>query len=98
MKHYSFIKSIIGILLILSICSCGGPDTTNRYKETVQYTEKSRFFVLHLPNDQEISNFEILVDKETRVQYLFFRDTYQCGLTPLLDKDGNITFYKGEIK
>ncbi len=96
MKHYSFIKSIIGILLILSINSCGGPDTTK--KETVQYTEKSRFFVLHLPNDQEVSNFEILVDKETRVQYLFFRDFYQCGLTPLLDKDGNITFYEGEIK
>ncbi len=93
MKHYSFIKSIIGILLILSICSCGGPE-----KETVQHTEKSRFFVLHLPNDQEISDFEILVDKETRVQYLFFRDFYQCGLTPLLDKDGNITFYEGEIK
>ena len=95
MKH-SFIKSIIGILLILSICSCGGPDTTK--KETVQHTGKSRFFVLHLPNDQEISDFEILVDKETRVQYLFFRDIHQCGLTPLLDKDGNITFYEGEIK
>lgn len=96
MKHYSFIKFIIGILLILSINSCGSPDITK--KETVQYTEKSRFFVLHLPNDQEVSNFEILVDKETRVQYLFFRDIHQCGLTPLLDKDGNITFYEGEIK
>jgi len=90
MKH-SFIKSIIGILLILSICSCGGP-------ETVPHTEKSRFFVLPLPYDKETSDFQILVDKETRVQYLIFRDLYQCGLTPLLDKDGNITFYEGEIK
>ena len=97
MKH-SFIKSITGILLILSICSCGGPEINKYDTSTVPHTEKSRFFVLHLPNDQEISDFEILVDKETRVQYLFFRDIHQCGLTPLLDKDGNITFYEGEIK
>ena len=95
MKH-SFIKSIIGILLILSICSCGGPDTTK--EENVQHTKESRFFVLSLPNDQEFSDFEILVDKETRVEYLFYRAPYECGLTPLLDKEGNITFYEGEIK
>ena len=93
-----FIKSIIGLLIFFSICSCGGPDTTKRFEENVQHTKESRFFVLYLPNDQESSDFEILVDKETRVEYLFYRAPYRCGLTPLLDKEGNITFYEGEIK
>ena len=31
---------------------------------------------------------EILVDKETGVNYLFRRDGYGGGLTVLLDKDG----------
>ena len=97
MKH-SFIKSIIGILLILSICSCGGPEINKYDTSTVPHTEKSRFFVLPLPYDKETSDFQILVDKETRVEYLFFQSGYQGALTPLLDKDGNITFYKGEIK
>lgn len=32
---------------------------------------------------------EILVDKETGVNYLYRRCGYSRGLTPLLDKDGN---------
>lgn len=30
----------------------------------------------------------ILRDKETGVQYLFYKEGYGGGLTPLLDKDG----------
>ncbi len=31
---------------------------------------------------------EIWVDKETGVNYLYFRQGYGAGLTPLLDKNG----------
>ena len=31
---------------------------------------------------------EILVDKETGVNYLFYANGYAGGLTPLLDRDG----------
>ncbi len=31
---------------------------------------------------------QILVDKETGVQYLFVKSGYGAGLTPLLDRDG----------
>ena len=37
-----------------------------------------------------ISAFEILVDKKTGVNYLFHQSGYAGGLTPLLDKDGNV--------
>jgi hypothetical protein len=33
---------------------------------------------------------EIWVDKETGVNYLYHQSGYSGGLTPLLDKDGNV--------
>lgn len=35
-----------------------------------------------------LETFEILVDKETGVNYLFRQNGYAGGLTPLLDRDG----------
>ncbi|MCI9595772.1 MAG: hypothetical protein HFE75_00455 [Firmicutes bacterium] len=32
---------------------------------------------------------QVLVDKETGVNYLMIKSGYGLGLTPLLDKDGN---------
>ena len=36
----------------------------------------------------KIDYVEILVDKETGVNYLYRQSGYSGGLTPLLDKDG----------
>ena len=36
----------------------------------------------------KLSVVEIWVDKETGVNYLYRKDGYSGGLTPLLDKDG----------
>ena len=33
---------------------------------------------------------EILVDKETGVNYIFYQSGYAGGLTPLLDRDGKV--------
>ncbi len=35
-----------------------------------------------------LETIEILVDKETGVNYLFRQNGYAGGLTPLLDRDG----------
>lgn len=45
-----------------------------------------------------MSTVEILVDKETGVNYLFRAGGYAGGLTPLLDSNGNvvITEYTSE--
>ncbi len=36
----------------------------------------------------KVSVIEIWVDRETGVNYIFRRDGYAGGMTPLLDKDG----------
>jgi len=35
-----------------------------------------------------LENIEIIVDKETGVNYMFYQSGYAGGLTPLLNKDG----------
>ena len=37
---------------------------------------------------QECGSLEILVDKDTGVNYLFYSSGYSGGMTVLLDKDG----------
>ena len=35
-----------------------------------------------------LSNYEIIIDQKTGVQYLWYQSGYAGGLTPLLDRDG----------
>lgn len=37
-----------------------------------------------------LTSTEILVDKETGVNYVFYQSGYAGGLTPLLDSHGNV--------
>ena len=39
---------------------------------------------------------QILVDKETGVNYLLWRSGYGAGMTPLLDADGKVIVSKAE--
>lgn len=41
---------------------------------------------------------EILVDKETGVNYLFFQAGYAGGVTPLLDENGNVVITREPYK
>jgi hypothetical protein len=45
-----------------------------------------------------LSGMEIWVDTETGVNYLFSFSGYAGGLTPLLDKDGNVVITPVEEK
>lgn len=52
--------------------------------------DKDRFVVIH-KEGSSLSNSgmrQILVDKETGVNYLFIISGYAAGITPLLDRDG----------
>lgn len=51
--------------------------------------KNSRFEVAYQEGDALIKGLKmVLVDKETRVNYLFVQSGYAGGLTPLLDADG----------
>lgn len=54
-----------------------------------------RFFVIesfYLPDEWE-DTFDVIVDRETKVQYLKYGD---YGITPLIDADGKPILYKDD--
>ena len=63
--------------------------------ESEEEKPKGRFFVIesyYLPDDWE-ETFDVIVDRETKVQYLRYED---YGITPLIDSDGKPILYKDE--
>ena len=57
---------------------------------------ESRFEVIHKEGSQfkDSGVRQILVDKETGVNYLLWSTGYAGGITPLLDSDGNVVVTK----
>ncbi len=49
--------------------------------------KKKRFVKIH--SEGSLSSFEIWVDTETGVNYLFHQSGYSGGMTVLLDRNGN---------
>lgn len=65
------------------------------YDESEEEKPKGRFFVIesyYLPDDWE-ETFDVIVDRQTKVQYLNYGD---YGITPLIDADGKPILYKDE--
>lgn len=54
---------------------------------------KERRFV-EIYKEGKLNGVKILEDSETGVQYLFAYDGYAGSITPLLDKEGNVTINK----
>lgn len=94
MEVSAFVLCIFMVLLMVK-SSLMEPDTTKYNEVTVPQTRESRFLILPLPYDKKNSEFGMLVDKQTRVEYLYHKT---CGsVTPLLDRKGNISYYNGKI-
>lgn len=62
-------------------------------------TKNTRFDVIYNQGNGLTSpNIQILVDKETGIQYLFTQSGYAGGLTPLLNADGTPVVTPGYTK
>ena len=47
-----------------------------------------RFTVIYQEGSEWNIKYQILLDRETGIQYLMAKSGYGAGLTPLLDRDG----------
>ena len=54
----------------------------------MEKSKHKRFEVVH--KQGTMTQFVVIVDKETGVNYLQIANGYAGGLTPLLDKNGNV--------
>ena len=92
----TILKGFVILIMLFSISSC----EYSQERPTIE-VEKGRFFFLYVDDGSSFTSFRILVDKETRIQYLIYVRTGDnasgVAMTPLLDKDGNVTYYEGEL-
>lgn len=79
---------VIVILLMLILSSCVTSDDPI-VVEDARVKKESRFLYYH-DEDNGLSRYSVrIVDRETGVNYLFFKSGYGGGLTLLVDKYGN---------
>ena len=59
--------------------------------------KKDKRFKITVKEGSELADsglMQVIVDKETGVNYLFVKSGYGAGLTPLLDADGKVVVTK----
>lgn len=78
----------LSMLLILVTFSGCAPDPGD-----MMFAEDGRFKVVECCGEGSYAEY-ILEDVETGVLYVFVKDGYNGGLTPLLDSKGEIQFVK----
>lgn len=90
--------SIVAVCIILMLCICLVIFSGCYAKKGDNYKEydNNRFIMIERHNavDDNATNFYLLVDKETKVIYIY---TSQGGITPLLDSKGEPQKYKGVL-
>ena len=88
---------LCGLLLSISLMGCSGVNG-----EYLEPTSKSTMigeqeFLIIEGHSEEIGDYYIYVDKETRVQYLCSIGSYNSGFVVLIDADGKPILYEGTI-
>ncbi len=84
-------KKIVAIIVVVIMC-CMLLIGCSSNNETITIGS-SRFLLI---DDEKFGTFcQIIVDKDTRVMYLFRRIGYGGGLTVMVDANGNPLTYMG---
>lgn len=93
------IKSLICLLLLsLSLVGCVKDSYEDNSDSVGEVTIAGRNFKSIQGRDDDFGWYEILVDKETKVQYLFNEENHQGGLVVIVDADGKPILYEGEVE
>lgn len=86
-------KKIFCLLLILILPIClmfSGCSDSKEYMPC-----DNRFICIYKQSDGFL--YRIVVDKDTKVMYLFSKTGYGAGLTVMLDSNGKPLIYEGEL-
>ena len=88
-------KRVLAVILLIMIC-CFMFVGCSRKNDVIITTElDSRFKIINDTNDG-FGYFQIIVDTETGVMYLFRGEGYRGGLTVMVDADGKPLIYEGD--
>lgn len=91
-------KKLIAVFLTIAfsfgLVGCGAEEGT---EVNTFPLDEDEFYVTIMENNTTGIVYRI-VDKSTRVQYIFIDEGYEGGMTVLLDADGKPLLYEGELE
>ena len=95
-RKTSRLKAILTFVIMFVVVAIGGLLFTGcAYKDKI-FQDGGRFKLVE-DSDNNDDGYFILVDKETRVMYLFAKYGYGAGLTVMVDEEGKPMLYEGEL-
>lgn len=94
----SLLAIILALFCILGLSSC----VENKNYEQYQPQQGSMFICIESYKDPYLGNVKILVDKQTRIMYIYYYDNgsdynFSTNLTVLYDSDSKPKKYSGVI-
>lgn len=93
MKKKIFCLLLLLILPIFMLCGCA-LDSAQSSGIGKEYIVGNVIFV----KVEKGEDFDLFVDKNTRVIYIYNKTSYQGGLTAMLNADGTPMLWEGELK
>jgi hypothetical protein len=101
MKKLLLLSALLLInVVMLTVFSCRevSPEERHQVELLRQTAAHSKGFVLYdCESISRVGDAYILVDKTTRVQYLYIVDGYRASLSVMLDSVGKPILYTGEL-
>lgn len=96
-KKVMIVALILCLLMpVLLFCGCGTKSSDYKVYDEQRFVYVGRYESIETPGGNEIY-IELLVDKETRIIYMCVGGYSIYAITPLLDKNGNVTYYTGSL-
>lgn len=97
LKNYCML-TILSVLCVFCLSSCG---VENKNYEEYQPTQGSMFICIESYDDPYLGNVKILVDKETKIMYMYaikdYAEQESSCITVIYDSKGQPKKYSGVI-
>ena len=96
-KKIMIVALILCLLIpVLLLCGCGTKSSDYKECDEQRFVYVGRYGCIETPSGSGV-HIALLVDKETRIIYMCVEGSYKYAITPLLDKNGNVTYYTGSL-
>lgn len=95
-RKTSRLKAVLTFVIMFVVVAIGGLLFTSCAYRDKTFQDGGKFKLIGGTNTMNDGYF-ILVDKETRVMYLFAKYGYGAGLEVMVDEEGKPMLYEGEL-
>lgn len=95
-RKTSRLKAVLTFIIVFVVVAVGGLLFTGCAYRDRTFQGSGRFKLIDDTNSNADGCF-ILVEKKTRVMYLFVKYGYGAGLTVMVDEEGKPMLYEGEL-